>query len=189
MRPPRPIRLPAAALLLALAACGAAAEAPVAAAPAETDPRQVTVGMEMTLTEAGRPKVDLEADTAFSRPGESRTELRRLRLVFHHPEPGRTPSRLTARSGDYDPQSAVMVARGDVVLVTQGDEGPRTIRTQELHFDQRGDRVWSDVETSITENGETLITQNFVSNSRFTNISGTDARSGRVRVGEGGLRF
>jgi LPS export ABC transporter protein LptC len=168
-----------------LAACGnAPAGVPVVTA---TNSNQVTVGMNLKLTEAGVLKADLFADTAVTPAGETRSQLTKVRLTFFNP--GKAPSKLTSRTGEYDQQSGQMTARGGVVLLTPGDRGMRTITSEELFWDQKADRVWSEVETTIVENGQTLITDGFTSNAAFTNIQGKNARVQGVRVGEGGIRF
>lgn len=170
---------------LSLAACkGAAAAGPVAA---ETSSNQVTIGMNLKLSEAGVLKADLDADTAVTPEGQTKSQLKRVRLTFY--TPGKPPSHLTSRTGEYDQDSGMMTARGDVVLVTPGDKGMRTIRSQELHWDQRGDHVWSDLETTIVENGQTLISEGFTSNAAFTNVQGKNARVLGVKVQNGGLAF
>ncbi|HYH79419.1 MAG TPA: LPS export ABC transporter periplasmic protein LptC [Longimicrobium sp.] len=167
------------------AACDEAPAAPGVAVGVNSN--QVTVGMRLKITEAGRQKADLTADSAETPAGQTVTALKKVHLVFY--EPGRKPSNLTSKTGDYDQQNGMMTARGNVVLVTQGDKGMRTITTQELHWDQRADRVWSTVETTIVENGQTLISDGFTSNAAFTNVQGKNGRVKGVRVGEGGLRF
>jgi len=174
-------------LLLALipAACK---EAPVApGVDMDANSNQVTIGMRLKITEAGAMKADLTADTAETPAGQTNTQMKKVHLVFY--EPGRKPSNLTSKTGEYDQQSGMMTARGNVVLITQGDKGMRTITTQELHWDQRADRVWSTVSTTIVENGQTLITEGFTSNAAFTNLQGKNAVVKGVKVGEGGFRF
>jgi LPS export ABC transporter protein LptC len=176
------------ALVLAVAAaCGRPdpTEPPVL----DIEHQQVTYGMNLKLTEAGVLKADLLADTAFSRPGSDVTELRGVELTFFDEE-GARPGTLTSRSGEYDQRSGVMTARGAVVLVVPTDDGgTRTIRTEELHYDQKGDAVWSEVPTSIEQKDGTFYAQNFSSDTRFTSIRGNDGRSSGVRVGDGGVRF
>jgi LPS export ABC transporter protein LptC len=173
--------------LLALGAC----KQTVAARTAEfeADANQVTIGMNMRMTEEGTLKANLAADTATTPPGSTLTKLVGVRLTFM--TPSGKEGVLTSRTGDYDPGTQVMVARGKVVLVVPGEagKGTRTIKSEELNWDQRGDRVWSTLDTSIEEGGRTLYTASFSSDSRFTNIQGTNASSGSVPVGEGGLRF
>ena len=167
-----------------LAACGAE---PAGPAIAETNSNQVTVGMNLKISEAGRLKADLYSDTAVTPEGETRSQLKKVRLTFY--EPGRQPSRLTSRTGEYDQTTGMMTARGNVVLITQGDKGMRTIKSEELHWDQRGDRVWSEKSTTIVENGQTLISDGFTSNSAFTNVQGKNAVVQGVKVGSGGISF
>jgi len=173
------------AMLGAAAGCGAA---PTAQGPAagETDASQRTYGMNLKLSEAGVLKADVYGDTAFQRPGNPDvTELRNVRLTFY--DQGPRPGTLTSRTGEYDVRTGIMIARGSVVLVTYNDKGEkRTVRSEELHYDQRGDRVWSEVETTVEEVGRTLVTKGFTSDTRFTSIQGRDARGAGVRVNANG---
>ena len=176
-------------LILAAFLAAACGRSPAAAGTGqiEADASQVTYGMSMRVTEGGVLKADLQADTAVTPVGDTRTQLKNVRLTFFNP--GEPPGKLTSKGGEYDQPSGLMIARGNVVLIIQGEKGMRTIKSEELHWDQRGDRVWSTKPTSITENGETLFTKDFSSNSKFTNVQGTSASSSNVRVGEGGIRF
>ncbi|HSU18034.1 LPS export ABC transporter periplasmic protein LptC [Longimicrobium sp.] len=171
--------------LALLAACGVEPAGPAIAADANSN--QVTIGMNLKISEAGRLKADLFADTAVTPEGETRSQLKKVRLTFY--EPGRQPSRLTSKTGEYDQTSGMMTARGNVVLITQGDKGMRTIKSEELHWDQGGDRVWSEKSTTIVENGQTLISDGFTSNSAFTNVQGKNAVVQGVKVGSGGITF
>lgn len=172
----------------ALAACGDPAAPPPVAALDEVDGSQRTFGMNLKLTQGGILKADLHGDTAFTRPNSEVTEIRGVDLVFFDPE-GKKSGTLTSRSGEYDQRTGVMVARGSVVLVTEGQngKGKRTIRTEELHYDQNGDRVWSTLETSMEEGGETFFTRGFTSDTRFTSVRGESGRTRGVRVNGEGL--
>jgi LPS export ABC transporter protein LptC len=176
------------ALALLLAACSQTT-APNRTAVFEANADQVTVGMRMKMTEEGTTKADLHADTAVTPPGSNRTDLTGVRLTFS--TPSGKDGKLTSKKGEYDPTSQVMVARGNVVLIVPGEagKGSRTITSEELHWDQRGDRVWSDRKTTMVEDGRTLHTDGFTSDTRFHNISGKNASTGSVRVGDGGIRF
>lgn len=175
-------------LLLAAAACDAGS-GPVSTASFEANADQVTVGMKLKMTEEGTTKADLYADSARTPPGGSKTYLQGVKLVFN--TPSGQQGNLTSKKGEYDPNSGVMLAQGNVVLIVPGEngKGKRVIKSEELHWDQRGDRVWSDRATSLQEEGRTLYTESFNSDSRFTNVQGTNARTDAVRVGEGGIRF
>jgi LPS export ABC transporter protein LptC len=173
---------------IALAACETP---PTPAAPtvAEADDTQRTYGMNLKLTEGGVLRADLYGDTAFTRPNTQVTELRGVKLTFYDDQ-GKKPGKLTSKTGEYDATTGIMVARGNVVLVTHNDRGEeRIIKSEELHYDQRGDRVWSDRETIIDEPGRHGVSDGFTSDTRFTNMRGKNARSTGIRVnaGEGGL--
>jgi LPS export ABC transporter protein LptC len=176
------------AVCAALAACKAApaASGPVAA---NADDTQRTYGMNLKLTENGILKADLYGDTAFTRPNTEVTELKGVKLTFFDSE-GKKPGKLTSRTGEYDARTGIMIARGGVVLITQNDKGQeRIIKSEELYYDQRGDRVWSDRETIIDEPGRHAVTDGFTSDTRFTNMRGKNAKTTGIRVnaGEGGL--
>ena len=178
-------RIAAAVALVALAACK---EPPAGVPVADVSSNQVTVGMNLKITEEGRIKADLFADTAVTPMGETRSQLTRVRLTFFNQ--GKAPSKLTSKTGEYDQESGEMIARGNVVLITPGDKGMRTIKSEELFWDQRGDRVWSEKLTTIVENGQTLVSKGgFTSNSAFTNVTGRDATVTGVKVGSGGITF
>jgi LPS export ABC transporter protein LptC len=178
-------RVAATTALLLLAACK---EPPAGVPVADVSSNQVTVGMNLKITEEGRIKADLFADTAVTPAGETRSQLTHVKLTFFNE--GKAPSRLTSKTGEYDQESGEMTARGNVVLITPGDKGMRTIRSEELHWDQKGDHVWSDKLTTIVENGQTLISKGgFTSNASFTNVTGRNAEVTGVKVGEGGITF
>lgn len=171
-------------LCAALAACKDA-PAPGGPVAAEADPTQRTYGMNLKLTENGILKADLFGDTAYTRPNTDVTELKGVNLTFYDSE-GKKPGKLTSRTGEYDARTGIMIARGNVVLTTHNDKGQeRIIRSEELHYDQRGDRVWSDRETIIDEAGRHSVTDGFTSDTRFTNMRGKNAKSTGIRVNAG----
>jgi LPS export ABC transporter protein LptC len=173
-------------VLVLLAACG---PEPVPSAPVadDADASQRTYGMNLKLSEGGVLKADLYGDTAYQRPGNADvTELRNVRLTFYD-ETGAKPGTLTSKTGEYDTRTGIMIARGNVVLVTHNAKGEkRTVRSEELHYDQRGDRVWSERETIVIEAARTLVSEGFTSDTRFTNIQGKNSKSTGVRVNAGG---
>lgn len=174
--------------MLAVCAALAACEAPPAASgpvQADADQTQRTYGMNLKLTENGILKADLYGDTAYTQPGTEVTELTGVKLTFYDSE-GKKPGKLTSRTGEYDARTGIMVARGNVVLVTHNEKGQeRIIKSEELHYDQRGDRVWSDRETIIDEAGRHSVTDGFTSDTRFTNMRGKNAKTTGIRVNAG----
>lgn len=173
--------------MVALAACETPPATTTAPVAADADASQRTYGMNLKLTEGGVLKADLYGDTAYQRPGNADvTELRNVRLTFYDQQ-GKKPGTLTSKTGDYDTRTGIMVARGNVVLITYDEKGvKRTIRSEELHYDQRGDRVWSERETFVDKQGESFVSQGFTSDTRFTNIQGKNARSSGVQVNQSG---
>jgi LPS export ABC transporter protein LptC len=176
-------------LMLALAALAACETPPTPSGPvaAEADASQRTYGMNLKLSEGGVLKADLYGDTAFQRPGNADvTELRNVRLTFYD-DAGGKPGTLTSKTGEYDVRTGIMVARGSVVLITFNEKGERrTVRSEELHYDQRGDRVWSDRETIVEQKSGTLVSEGFTSDTRFTNIQGKNSKSTGVQVNASG---
>jgi LPS export ABC transporter protein LptC len=167
-----------------LAACGGTAPS-VPTAQEEVDGSQRTYTMNLKLTENGVLKADLFGDTAYQRPGTQVFEVRGVKLVFHDAEAAK-PGELTSRTGEYDERTGIMVARGDVVLVTYNARGEkRVVRSEELHYDQRGDRIWSEQETTVEEEDRTMVSRGFESDTRFSRIQGRDSRTGGVRVNQG----
>ncbi|HEX6371409.1 MAG TPA: LPS export ABC transporter periplasmic protein LptC [Longimicrobium sp.] len=186
------MRMRGVAWMMAACAALAACEAPPAPSgpvEADADATQRTYGMNLKLTENGILKADLYGDTAYTKPNTEVTELKGVKLTFFDSQ-GKKPGKLTSRTGEYDARTGIMIARGNVVLITQNDRGEeRIIKSEELHYDQRGDRVWSDRETIIDEAGRHAVTDGFTSDTRFTNMRGKNAKSTGIKVnaGEGGL--
>jgi hypothetical protein len=98
-----------AAVAIIIAGCGRTTS-PIGSGAFEADANQVTIGMKMKMTEEGTTKADIFADTAVTMPGQTRTNLKGVRLLFS--TPSGQQGTLTSRSGEYDPASQVMVRRG-----------------------------------------------------------------------------
>ena len=175
--------------LALLAACDGKTDIAAPVANINADEGQSTYGLNLKLSEGGVLKADLKGDTAFQRPNTQIFDLKGVRLTFYDKQ-GKNPGTLTSKTGEYDEATAIMVARGNVVLITKNEEGrERTIKSEELHYDQRGDRVWSTRETTVIEQGRTMITQGFESDTRFTNVRGNRAKAEGVQVNAGAGDF
>lgn len=188
---PRPTSLALLVLGAVAAGCQKPTTEPKAKAPnaVEASADQVFYGLRHKVTNDGVRKADLFSDTAYTRPNDPKVQLRGVRLSFFDAN-GAQNGTLTSRTGEYDTGGGEMVARGNAVLVMQGDKGPKTVRTEELHYDQRADRVWSDRQTTVEEAGRTVTSSSFQSDTRFQRIQGRDARTGGVPVqGSGGGAF
>lgn len=158
--------------MLALAACQDGATTPSPAAMLQEMPAdQVMFGVEHNMTTQGIRRAVLHGDTAFVHQGGSRIDVVGVRMVFFD-ENGRQTGTLTSNTGTYQLRAGSMVAHGNAVLRTEGDDGTeRTIETEELHFDVRGDRLWSEQPTVMREGGRILRGTSFESDGRFQNVT------------------
>jgi LPS export ABC transporter protein LptC len=164
---------------------------PQAPVKGEVTSGQVMYELHQRITKNGIMKADLHSDTASTRPESPVIDLKGVRLAFFD-EQGKPSGNLTSRTGEYDTGTSAMIARGAVVLVLHDPKGQRVIHSEELHYDQRGDRVWSDKATTMEQDGKTYHGTRFHSNTSFTNLtvqslttSGIPTRSGK----DGGLSF
>lgn len=161
-------------LMLIVVGCGGPRTEPVAGAgfqKLESD--QVIVGFEQYVTEAGSKRAIMRGDTAYIFEDSSLVKVHRAKLTLFDDQ-GKVSARLTSKTGDVNSATQAMVARGNVVLVT-GDG--RTIETEELHYDPKSHRVWSNVHTVQRQNGGVLSGSGFDADDKFTNFRITNARS------------
>ncbi|MDZ7779696.1 MAG: LPS export ABC transporter periplasmic protein LptC [Gemmatimonadota bacterium] len=135
-------------LALVLSACTDTTEAPVADSEIlNLEADNVIYGMSSYLTVEGVREGHVEADTAYMYVDSAHVDLRGMTIVFHD-DNGRPRATVTGRTGDWDQNRDIMIARGDVLLVIHGDD--REIRTEELHYDAYRERIWSDSTTTQT---------------------------------------
>lgn len=133
------------ALALALAGCGDDTASPgQTELPEDMTAEQVLLGIEHTITTDGVRRARLDADTAYRHESDERVDLRGVHLVLFD-ETGARTATITSRAGELNTRSQMMVARDDVVVVT--NDGRRRVETEELHYDPSSERIWSDVET------------------------------------------
>lgn len=176
-------------LVLLLTACGSGATTPSATdAAAELPADQVMFGLRHVMSSEGIRRALLVGDTAYFHQAGDRIDLVGVRVSFFD-ENGRQSGELTARTGSYERRVGTMVAEGDVVLRTEGDEGERVLETEKLHFDVHGDRLWSDQPVVLREGGRTVHGTSFTSDGRFQNVRVQNARASENRPGGGGVRF
>lgn len=171
------------ALLLGLAgvaACGPNGTGPVAEDVPDLPADQVIERLTLHITVDGVREALLLADSAYEYRDSTDLELRRVDLrVFG--ESGQERAHLTSRSGVLDTRTQGMTAIGDVRVTTR--ENARVITTEELHYDPEGDRIWSDVPTTIVENGVTTHgREGFEADGQLRNIRIRDASARGLRV-------
>ena len=144
-------------LLAALATAGAACvsqEDPTSERDFRDLPAdQVMLDLDTDIKEMGSLRARLHADTAYLWEDSARIRMFPVDLKLFD-EHGAQTAHLTADQGELDSNTNRMIARGNVVLVTT--EGDRRVLTEELHYDPRPGRVWSDVHTVLIE-GETRL--------------------------------
>jgi LPS export ABC transporter protein LptC len=171
-------------IAIAVAGCNNNGDITPAASPdyAGIEADQIVVGMEQFVTESGRLKAVLRGDTAFIFEDSAKAHVKKVDMRLFD-EAGSESAHLTSRSGDFNNATQAMVARGNVVLVTRGAD-PRTIETEELHYDPNTKRVWSTKPTVMRSKTAVLRGTGFTSDERFENVQVTNA-SGRGT----GLKF
>jgi LPS export ABC transporter protein LptC len=107
----------------------------------------------------------LTADTAYVWNGESRVEMKVVVVAFHD-ERGNPTGTLTSTTGEFD--GDVFIGSGDVVLITEGASGSRTLRTDQIIFNLGEDHISTDHPFTLEEAGRTSRGTNFRTDSRFT---------------------
>jgi LPS export ABC transporter protein LptC len=102
---------------------------------------QVLIGMSHYVTAAGVQRARVRADTAYFYSPTQRAELRNVHITFYKADGGES-STLTAREGTYNWRTGDMEGRGNVTVVTTDG---RTLRTEQLRYNEVKNEVTSDV--------------------------------------------
>ena len=174
---------------LTLAACGDQSTSPAADAEAFDLPAdQVMRGITHNLSQDGIRRAVINSDTAFSYEDTRKFDLIGLDVVFFN-DVGGEAGHLTATRGEYDLANSLFVARDSVVLISPGPTGERRLLTDELYYDVKTDRIWSDVAFTLVEDGQTSRGTSFRSDSRFETWTVTGLQTTGTVEGEGGLSF
>jgi LPS export ABC transporter protein LptC len=135
-------------VIAGLAACQDGSEAVAGSGFRSLPADQVVFQLETDIKDLGVLRARLHADTAHIWEDEAHTLMFPLDLKLYDDNGGEA-AHLTANEGELDSRTNKMVARGNVILVTT--DGNRRILTEELHYDPRTKRIWSDVHTVIYE--------------------------------------
>lgn len=155
------------AVAAALAACGNGANPTASDAIPDLEADQVMFGVTHYVTADGIRQAVLVADTSFMFNNQSIMELRGVHLTLYHAS-GQEAAVLTSLTGEFDTRSSRMVARGNVVLVSY--EGDRRIETEELYYSPQQNRIWSDVATTLYEDGSVAHGDGFTSDPQLRNV-------------------
>jgi LPS export ABC transporter protein LptC len=158
-----------------IAACdGNTATPAIAKASLADSADQVMYGTHFNLTDKGLSRAELVADTAYFFDDNTRIELRTLEVTFFTTS-GARDAYLTALRGTYQTRGGIMVARGDVVVITE--EG-RRLETPELRYDQSMNEIASDSAFVLTEPGRRLEGIGFRSDPNMQNVQILRTKSG-----------
>ncbi len=156
-----------ASVLLAFGCRGGIKSPPVSALSALADSAdQVMYGARFNLTDQGVLHAQLLADTAYFFDDNTRVELIHVNSTFYT-STGVKNAVLTSRRGTYHTASGMMVARGNVV-VTSTDG--RTLKSEELRFDQSRNEIASDSAFVLTEPNRRLQGIGFRSDPNLQNV-------------------
>ena len=159
-------------LVCALASLGAAActsktQPPVAThSPLADSADQVMYGARFNLTDNGLERAHLESDTAYFFEDNTRIELERVHTTFFTTT-GAKDAVLTSDRGTYNSRTSNMVARQNVVVVT---EDGRRLTTPELMYNQQQNQISSDSAFVMTEPNRRLEGVGFRSDPDMKNI-------------------
>jgi len=127
----------------------------------------IMVGMKQHVTNNGLKRATLTGDSAYIFEDSSVVKVKGVDLVIFDAL-GKQNAHLTSTTGDFDSESQGMIARGNVVLITNTG---RRIETEELHYDPNTKRIWSNVHTVLIENGKRSTGDGFTADDQFTNVT------------------
>lgn len=175
-------RVPVVTLLavatVACLACSSKKQPPVAAhSPLADSADQVMYGARFNLTDKGLERAQLEADTAYFFEDNTRIELEPVHTTFYTAT-GAKDAVLTSRRGTYNSRTSNMIARNNVVVVS---EDGRRLTTQELLYNQQRNEISSDSAFVMTEPNRRLEGIGFRSDPNMKNIQILKGASGFVR--------
>jgi LPS export ABC transporter protein LptC len=114
-------------------------------------PDQVVEDGEHIITNAGVKQAVLKAEQLYFYNESGKVIGDTIQVDFFD-DSGAFVSMLTARTGEIDQQTQEMVARGDVFV--RGTDA--SIRTEELYFDPARDRIYSETDTEIVQQGNRI---------------------------------
>lgn len=158
-----------------VAACDTRTAPPIVRGSAMADSAdQIMYGAHFNLTDKGLSRAELLSDTAYFFEDNTRVELRKVEATFYTTT-GARDAYLTSKRGTYRSRVGSMVARDNVVVVTE--EG-RKLTTPELKYDQAMNEIASDSAFVLTEPGRRLEGIGFRSDPNMQNIRILKTKSG-----------
>lgn len=158
-----------------VAACNSPKAPPVVQRSALADSAdQVMFGARFNLTDKGLSRAELLSDTAYFFEDNTRVELRKVEVTFFTAS-GARDAYLTSKRGTYSSRLSMMIARGDVVVITE--EG-RRLTTPYLKYSEPDNEISSDSAFVLTEPGRRLAGVGFRSDPNMQNVQILKTKSG-----------
>ena len=168
----------AALAIASVVACSSKKQPPVAThSPLADSADQVMYGARFNLTDKGLERAQLEADTAYFFEDNTRIELEKVHTTFYTAT-GAKDAVLTSQHGTYNSRTSNMVARKDVVVVS---EDGRRLTTPELLYSQQKNEISSDSAFVLTEPDRRMEGIGFRSDPNMKNIKVLKGFSGIAR--------
>jgi LPS export ABC transporter protein LptC len=168
----------ASVLLLSIAACTNKKQPPVAAHSSLADSAdQIMYGKSFVLTDQGVERAKLVFDTAFFFDDNTRIEFFKVNMTFFTVT-GAKNAVLTSERGTYNSRTNSMIARKNVVVVS---EDGRRLTTPELLYSQQLNQISSDSAFVLTEPTRQTAGVGFRSDPNMKNIQILKGATGVVR--------
>jgi LPS export ABC transporter protein LptC len=161
-----------------LAACSEKKQPPVAAhSPLADSADQVMYGSRFVLADQGISRAQMHSDTAYFFDDNTRMEFENPVVTFFT-STGAKDAVLTARHGTYNSRTSSMIARKNVVVVS---EDGRRLTTPELLYSQQRNEISSDSAFLLTEPNRQVSGIGFRSDPNMKNILILKGASGIAR--------
>ncbi|HMI42426.1 MAG TPA: LPS export ABC transporter periplasmic protein LptC [Gemmatimonadaceae bacterium] len=159
-------------------ACSPKKQPPVAAhSPLADSADQVIYGLRFRLTDEGLSRAQLHADTAYFFDDNTRIEMEPVNTTFFTTT-GAKDAVLTSKRGTYNSRTSNMIARKNVVVVS---EDGRRLTTEELKYNQQKNEISSDSAFVMTEPNRRLEGIGFRSDPNMKNIQILKGASGFIK--------
>lgn len=130
-------------------------------------PMEVQENLVLTYSDSSYTRMELKADLAENYP-----QLEEPKLVFSKgievrffDAYGQEDSRLRADHAIQYPEKRMWVATGDVVVLNKKGE---RLNTEKLYWDEKEEKIWSDVQSKITTGKEQIWGEYFEADQNFT---------------------
>ena len=170
-------------LWVSVAACIACAESESPGSEVdypETTADYIGEAVSTDVREAGALRARVYGDSVYTWEESNRMVLVPV-VVQLFDRDGAPTGRLTADRGELNTLTQAMSATGNVVMVSADET--RRIRTERLRYDPAADRIWSEMETTMTDGDVTLTGSGFEADAGFTRVELFESRGQTVDSG------